>query len=125
MRNLSRDLLPLALAAGLIAIAAYAPVRAEDKAANNAGLRAGTAPTIQIGYVSGVAYYPPESDGYNVVATLSVSGGAPVRIRTTLQPEQVVIFSVPGAEGAAESAVQFSRRGDDLMIGNPARLVLN
>ena len=126
MRNLSRDLLPLGLAAGLIAIAAFAPVRAEDKAvAATAGLSAGTAHTIQIGYVSGVAYYTAERDGYHVVATLSVAGGAPVRIAATLQPEQAVSFSVPGAEGTSESAVRFARHGDDLMIGNPVRLVLN
>jgi len=126
MRNLSRDLLPLGLAAGLIAIAAFAPVRAQDKAtAATAGLRAGSAQSIQVGYVSGVAYYTAERDGYHVVATLSVGGGAPVRINATLQPEQEVSFSVPGAEGTAESSVRFARHGDDLVIGNPVRLVLN
>ena len=126
MRNLSRDLLPLGLAAGLIAIAAFAPVRAQDKAAAaTAGLRAGSAQSIQVGYVSGVAYYTREADGFHVVATLSVAEGAPIRVAATLQPDQVVSFSVPGAEGAPESAVQFTRHGDDLVIGNPVRLVLN
>ncbi len=126
MRNLSRDLLPLALAAGLIAIAVIAPVRAEDKAAAaTAGLRAGAAHKIQIGYVSGVAYYTPEHDGYHVVATLSVAGGAPVRFGATLKPEQAVSFSVPGPEGDAGKVVEIIRRGDNVTVNSPARLVLN
>lgn len=122
MRSLSRDILPLAVAGGLIAVAVIAPVRAADKAA---GIRPGVAQTIQIGYVSGVAYYTAENDGYHVVATLSVAGGAPVRVAATLQPEQVVKVSVPGAVETAESAVQIARRGDTVTVTNPARLVLN
>ncbi|WP_428029679.1 hypothetical protein [Ancylobacter sp.] len=122
MRSLSRDILPLAVAGGLIAVAVIAPVRAADKV----GLKPATAQTINIGYVNGVAYYTPQADGYHVVATLTVAGGSPIRVAATLQPEQVVSFSVPGAADTAESIVQISRRGDSITVTNPpTRLVLN
>ncbi|GLK72859.1 hypothetical protein KHC23_19300 [Ancylobacter dichloromethanicus] len=123
MRSLSRDILPLAVAGGLIAVAVIAPVRAADKAA---GLKPATAQTINIGYVNGVAFYTAQEDGYHVVATLSVAGGAPIRVAATLQPEQAVSFSVPGAADTAPSVVQIARRGDSLTVTNPPpRLVLN
>ncbi|TCK31672.1 hypothetical protein EV667_1783 [Ancylobacter aquaticus] len=122
MRSLSRDILPLAVAGGLIAVAVIAPVRAADKV----GLKPATAQTINIGYVNGVAYYTPQADGYHVVATLTVAGGAPIRVSATLQPDQVVSFSVPGAADTAESLVQIARRGDQITLTNPpTRLVLN
>ncbi|MBS9477888.1 hypothetical protein [Ancylobacter radicis] len=121
MRSLSRDILPLAVAAGLLAVAIIAPVRASEKA----GIRPATAQTINIGYIRGVAYYTPRPDGYHVVATLSVGGGAPIRVAATLQPEQAVSFSVPGAEGTAASLVEIARRGEDVVVTNPSRLVLN
>ncbi|MDQ0346364.1 hypothetical protein [Ancylobacter vacuolatus] len=122
MRSLSRDILPLAVAGGLIAVAVIAPVRAADKA----GLKPATAQTINIGYVNGVAYYTPQHDGYHVVATLTVAGGAPIRVSATLQPDQVVSFSVPGAADTAESIVEIARHGDAITLTNPpTRLVLN
>lgn len=125
MRNLSRDILPLALAAGLIAIAAYAPVRAQDKAvAATAGLRPGAAHKIQLGYVSGVAYYTSEADGFHVVATLSVAEGAPVRVAATLQPDQVMTVSVPGEDSMVRT-IEIARNGNEVAVTNPARLVLN
>ncbi|GLK82626.1 hypothetical protein [Ancylobacter defluvii] len=121
MRNLSRDILPLALAGGLIAVAFIAPGFAADRI----GARPVAAQTINIGYVRGVAYYTPQADGYHVVATLSVAGGAPIRVAATLQPEQAVSFSVPGPEGADVSQVEIARRGDSVTVTHPDRLVLN
>lgn len=121
MRSFSRDIVPLAVAGALIAVAFIAP----GFAAENAGLRPATAQTITIGYVRGVAYYTPQEDGYHVVATLSVAGGAPVRVGATLQPEQAVSFSVPGPDGAAANIVEIVRRGDSVTVSEPARLVLN
>ncbi|WP_421697396.1 hypothetical protein [Ancylobacter sp.] len=122
MRSLSRDILPLAVAGGLIAVAVIAPVRAADKVA---GLKPATAQTINIGYVNGVAYYTPQNDGYHVVATLSVAGGAPVRVAATLKPDQAVSVSVPGAVDTAASIVEIAREGDVVTLTNPPRLVLN
>jgi len=122
MRSLIRDILPLAVAGGLIAVAVIAPVRASDKAA---GLRPAAAHPIQLGYVKGIAYYTSEHDGYHVVATLSVAEGAPVRVAATLQPEQAVSFSVPGAVDGDTRTVEIVRRGDSVTVSEPARLVLN
>ncbi|QIB32470.1 hypothetical protein [Ancylobacter pratisalsi] len=122
MRSLVRDILPLAVAGGLIAIAIAAPLRAEG--ARN-GLQPGTAQNIQLGYVTGVAYYTPDTDGYHVIATLSVADGAPVRVAATLQPEQKVSFSVPGATDGMTRTVEIARRGDAVLVTDPARLVLN
>ncbi len=122
MRSLIRDILPLAVAGGLIAVAVIAPVRAADKPA---GLRPAAAQKIQLGYVNGVAYYTTENDGYHVVATLSVADGAPVRVAATLQPEQAVSFSVPGGMEGTTRTVEIARRGDVVTVTEPARLVLN
>lgn len=122
MRSLIRDILPLAVAGGLIAVAVIAPVRAADKPV---GLRPATAQKIQLGYVNGVAYYTTENDGYHVVATLSVADGAPVRVAATLQPEQAVSFSVPGGMEGVTRTVEIARRGDVVTVTEPARLVLN
>ncbi|MGA0562442.1 hypothetical protein ACO2RV_08335 [Ancylobacter sp. VNQ12] len=122
MRSLIRDILPLAVAGGLIAVAVIAPVRASDKAA---GLRPATAQPIQLGYVKGVAYYTPANDGYHVVATLSVADGAPVRVAATLKPEQAVSFSVPGAVDGDTRTVEIVRSGDVITVTEPTRLVLN
>ncbi|GAB4065766.1 hypothetical protein KHC28_21990 [Ancylobacter sonchi] len=121
MRSFSRDILPLALAGGLLAVAFIAPGFAAEKG----NVRPATAQTINIGYVRGIAYYTPQQDGYHVVATLSVGGGAPIRVAATLQPEQAVSFSVPGPEGAAGGLVEIARRGDSVTVTNPDRLVLN
>lgn len=122
MRSFSRDLVPLAVAAGLVAVAFIAPGRAEDAAS----LRPEAAQTINIGYVNGVAYYTAENNDYHVVATLSVAGGAPIRVSATLKPEQAVSFSVPGAVETAESVVQIARHGDRVTVSNPPpRVVLN
>ena len=122
MRSLIRDILPLAVAGGLIAVAVIAPVRASDK---NAGLRPATAKAIQLGYVKGVAYYTQENDGYHVVATLSVADGAPVRVAATLKPEQAVSFSVPGAVNGDTRTVEIVRSGDAITVTEPTQLVLN
>ncbi|MCJ8143259.1 hypothetical protein MKI84_10055 [Ancylobacter sp. A5.8] len=120
--ELVSDLIPLGLIAALLAIALLAPARADEKAS---GLRPEAAQIINIGYVNGVAYYTSEEDGYHVVATLSVAGGAPIRVAATLQPEQAVSFSVPGAVETAESVVEIARHGDRLTVSSPVRLVLN
>ncbi|MCS0493571.1 hypothetical protein NVS89_00570 [Ancylobacter sp. MQZ15Z-1] len=126
MRSLFRDILPLAVAGGLIAVAVIAPLRAEEahKVAE-AGLQPGAAQKIELGYVTGIAYYVAQNDGYHVVATLSAANGAPVRVAATLQPEQVVSFSVPGASDGVTRTVEIARRGDAVLVTNPARLVLN
>lgn len=126
MRKLFGVIIPAATIAVLLGAAALAPADAWDKS-RNASLNIGphNAETIQLGYVRGVAYYTPEADGFHVVATLSVADGAPLRFTATLQPEQSVTFSVPGMEGDAPKNVEIARRGDNLSITRPLRVVLN
>ncbi|MBS7540249.1 hypothetical protein [Ancylobacter lacus] len=121
MRTFFSVAIPAAVA-GLLAAAALAPAGAWEK---SQAPRPGQAQIINIGYVSGVAYYTTETDGYHVVATLSVGGGAPVRVKATLQPEQAVSFSVPGAEGANASEVEIMRRGDTVTVSAPERVAFN
>ena len=53
------------------------PVLASDLAAVQGG-------SISVGAYTGVVYYTEAADGYRVVATVSVEGGAPLRFGATL-----------------------------------------
>ena len=73
---------------------------------------------IDLGAVSGVAYYTVERDGFHVVATLAEgSTGTPVRVHAILVPGQSVVLSTPRAVGAAPVAVKLSRQGDEVLVG--------
>lgn len=122
MRVFLGALIPAGVIGLILGAATLAPARAVDKTQN---ISPGHAESIDLGYVHGVAYYTPETDGYQVVATLSVSGGAPVRIVATLQPEQRVSFSVPAGEGGDIHQIELYRSGDVVKVSRPARLVLN
>ena len=122
MRSLFRVIVPVAAIAGILGAAAIAPADAWEK---GRGVSAGHAQTIDLGYVHGTAYYTPAEDGFRVVDTLSVAQGAPLRFSATLQPEQAVSISVPGAEGAPARTVEIVRRGDAIAFSEPERLVLN
>lgn len=122
MRMLFGALVPAGVIGLILGAAALAPARAVDKSQN---ITPGHAESIDLGYVHGIAYYTPEQDGYNVVATLSVAGGAPVRFAATLQPEQRLSVSVPGEQDGDARQVEIWRRGDVVTISRPARLVLN
>jgi hypothetical protein len=122
MRVFLGALIPAGMIGLILGAAAMAPASAVDKSQN---ISPGHAQTIDLGYVHGVAYYTPERDGYQVVATLSIGGGAPVRVTATLQPEQHVSFSVPAEDGADVRQIELYRRGDVVTLSQPARLVLN
>jgi hypothetical protein len=73
---------------------------------------------IDLGEVSGVAYYTVERDGFHVVATLAEgSTGTPVRLKAVLVSGQSVVLSTPRSVGAAPVAVEISRRGDKVLVG--------
>jgi hypothetical protein len=73
---------------------------------------------IDLGAVSGVAYYTVERDGFHVVATLAEGiTGTPVRVQAILVPGQSVVLSTPRSVGAAPVAVKFSRHGDEVLVG--------
>ncbi|KQT19969.1 hypothetical protein ASG40_03990 [Methylobacterium sp. Leaf399] len=88
-----------------------------------AELQANRSSTIDLGTFRGSAYYTAEKGGYRVVATLAaVNSGSDipqvVRMVTTLNPDQTVHLSVPGALGAdgRDATVAFSRRGDRVEV---------
>ena len=77
------------------------------------GLRPIEAKSIDLGEVSGVAYYTVERDGYHVVTTLEQGmAGMPIRVVSVLAPGQSVVLSTPHQAGALE----ISRNGDSLLV---------
>ena len=83
------------------------------EAAHADGLRPIDAMSIDVGEVSGVAYYTVERDGFRVVATLAQGmAGTPIRVVSVLAPGQSVAFSTPHQANALE----ISRNGDSVHV---------
>ncbi len=77
--------------------------------------------TVDLGEVSGVAYYTVERDGCRVVATLAPGEiGTPMRFEAVLGPGQSVVLSTPRDADAAPSAVQISRQNDQVLVHETA-----
>jgi hypothetical protein len=86
-------------------------------AAHADGLRPTEGRTIDLGELSGVAYYTVERDGFRVVATLAEGeAGTPVRVEAMLAEGQSIVLSVPRAVGVLPHAVEISRQGDELLV---------
>ncbi len=86
---------------------------ASFSAAHADGVRPIAARSIDLGEVSGVAYYTVERDGLRVVATLAQGlAGTPIRVVSVLAPGQHVAFSTPQQVGALE----ISRNGDSVLV---------
>ena len=86
---------------------------ASVEAAHADGLRPIEAKSIDLGEVSGVAYYTVERDGFHVVTTLAEGGaGTPIRVVSILSPGQRVVLSTP----APASGIQISREGDRVLV---------
>jgi hypothetical protein len=82
-------------------------------AAHAGGMRPIEAKSIDLGEVSGVAYYTVERDGLHVVTTLAQGEtGIPIRVVSVLAPGQSVVLSTPHASGA----IEISRKGDGLLV---------
>jgi hypothetical protein len=83
------------------------------EAAHADGLRPIDARSIDLGEVSGVAYYTVERDGFHVITTLAQGvAGAPIRVVSVLAQGQSVTFSTPHQAGALE----ISRNGDSVLV---------
>jgi hypothetical protein len=94
------------LVAAAFALASLEAVHAD-------GLRPIDAKSIDLGEVSGVAYYTVQRDGYHVVTTLAQgSAGTPIRVVSVLAPGQSVAFSTPHEAGVLE----ISRNGDSVLV---------
>jgi hypothetical protein len=72
--------------------------------------------SIQLGDVSGVAYYTVQGQGYRLVVTLAGQGGSPVRFESTLLPGQNVSVSIPGSAKADARTIEFSRQEHCLLV---------
>jgi hypothetical protein len=82
-------------------------------AAHAGGMRPSEAKSIDLGEVSGVAYYTVERDGLHVVTTLAQGAtGMPIRVVSVLAPGQSVVLSTPHPAGA----IEISRKGDSLFV---------
>ena len=109
------------LAAAAVALASIGPARAE-------GPEPGQAQSIDLGAVSGIAYYTVErGGGFRVVATLAhrdEDAAAPVRFETVLAPGQSVVLSSPRGAGTPPDAVEISREADAVLVRKAAAAAL-
>ena len=84
------------------------------------GLRPIQAKSIDLGGVSGVAYYTIERDGFHVVTTLAQGeAGTPIRVVSVLAPGQHVVLSTTSRTGGLE----ISRQGDRVLVRNASSAV--
>jgi hypothetical protein len=82
-------------------------------AARAEGLRPIEGRSIDLGEISGIAYYTVERDGFHVVATLAQGeAGTPIRVVSVLVPGQRVVLSTPQQVGA----IEISRKGDSVLV---------
>jgi hypothetical protein len=94
----------------MLVVAAFALASLE--AAHADGLRPIDAKSIDLGGVSGVAYYTVQRDGFHVVTTLAQgTAGTPIRVVSVLAPGQSVAFSTPQA-----GVLEISRNGDSVLV---------
>jgi hypothetical protein len=69
--------------------------------------------SIDLGDLSGVAYYTVEPDGFRVVTTLAQGkAGTPIRFVSVLAPGQRVVLSTP----YPAAALEIRRNGDSLLV---------
>jgi hypothetical protein len=98
-------------ARSLLFVTAFAFASLGD--AHAAGVRPIEAKSIDLGEVSGIAYYTVERDGLHVVTTLAQGEtGMPIRVVSVLAPGQSVVLSTPHPGGA----IEIRRKGDSLFV---------
>jgi hypothetical protein len=82
-------------------------------AARAEGLRPMAGKSIDLGGISGIAYYTVERDGFHVVVTLAQGeAGTPIRVVSVLEPSQRVVLSRP----QQADAIEISRKGDSVLV---------
>lgn len=86
-----------------------------------AGVSAETLPAyrgqkIDLGGVSGTAYYTVEQGGYRVVATLADSGSNVTRMEAVLAPGQSIVLSAPGAVGMPPARIEITRHENEVEV---------
>jgi hypothetical protein len=106
--------------AAALALAAIGPAHTE-------GLKPLQGQVIDLGDVSGVAYYTVERDGFRVVATLAKKGedAVPVRVVAVLAPGQSPALSTPREAGTPADPVEIMRRADTVLVHEAAAVPAN
>jgi hypothetical protein len=91
------------------------------------GLKPLQGKVIELGDVSGVAYYTVERDGFRVVATLAKKDedAVPVRVVVVLAPGQSLTLSTPHEAGTPPDAVEIFRRVDTVLVHKVAAGLTN
>jgi hypothetical protein len=90
-------------------------------AARADGLRPIQGQSVDLGEISGIAYYTVERDGFHVVATLAQGeAGTPIRVVSVLAPGQRLVLSTAHQAGA----IEISRQGDSVLV-RKAKAVTN
>ncbi len=105
-RSLKFAMLALAAAAGLLT---FAGAGMTEELAPYAGR------PVALTAARGTVYYAPNGAEFVVVATMDV-GGRPLRFVTSLRSGQTTKISTPGGPGEPETAIEFSRDGDRLLV---------
>ena len=75
---------------------------------------------IDLGGVSGTAYYTVEQGGYRVVATLADAGSNVTRMEAILAPGQSIVLSAPGAIGRPPARIEITRRENGVEVQKAA-----
>lgn len=73
--------------------------------------------SVDLGGLSGVAYYTAEATGYRVVVNLARHDATPaVRFEATLAPDQDAVVSIPRELGAQAQSLRIRRVGDAVIV---------
>ncbi len=70
---------------------------------------------VALAAARGTVYYTTNGAEFVVVATMDI-GGRPLRFVTSLRSGQTTKISTPGGPGEPETAIEFSRDGDRLLV---------
>lgn len=104
-----------------VALAAIVALTAGLGSAGAAEIKPAAAGSVDLGTLSGVAYYTAESKGYRVVVTLAPRAAAPaVRFETVLADDQSVTLSTPRPADSPAETIEISRVGDRILV-QPSR----
>jgi hypothetical protein len=78
---------------------------------------------VDLGALTGVAYYTEEADGDRLVLTLQApESGTPFRVVATLAPGQSVTLSIPRGAGEPPVSVRFTRRDGQVSMEKVASM---
>lgn len=100
--------------AAALAISGFSVAHADD-------IQPVQAKSIDLGVISGSAYYTVEPNGFRVVTTLSQGeAGTPVRLVAVLTPGQSVVLSTPREAGVELVEVEIARVDDTISVRDTA-----